>query len=159
MILVDERDERLTVFQGPRGPRGNQGNMGNQGNPGNQGGQGGRGEPGERGERGTAGLSVPVRRALVFLFVLNVLLAGANMLWTAHQVTRGSAAAVAVTRALCESSNVARAQSIQLWDFILDLPASAPPTAAQEKRTAAFRAFLGKAYQPRNCAHISPGNP
>lgn len=30
-------------------------------------------------------LSIPVRRALVYLFVLSTLLAGANFLWSAHQ--------------------------------------------------------------------------
>ncbi len=57
-----------------RGPRGQQGNQGNQG------------------ERGAAGLSVPVRRALVWLFVLSVILAGANLLWTAHEVHASQAA-------------------------------------------------------------------
>lgn len=72
-LSVSERDERLAV-QGPRGPQGRRGDQGNQGNQGN------------RGEQGKAGLSVSVRRALVFLFVLNVALAGANLLWTAHEV-------------------------------------------------------------------------
>ena len=56
-------------------------------------GQGQRGEQGERGKqgsRGEAGLSRTVRRALVFLFILNVLMAGANMLWTAHVVQAGN---------------------------------------------------------------------
>ena len=77
---MDEQDERLTVNQGPRGAQGSQGNQGSQG------------ERGERGEPGLAGLSVPVRRALVFLFMLNVLMAGANMLWTAHVVQSGDQA-------------------------------------------------------------------
>lgn len=53
-------DERLAV-QGPRGPQGN------------------------RGEQGTAGLSAPVRRALVFMFALFILLVAANFLWSARQ--------------------------------------------------------------------------
>jgi hypothetical protein len=64
--------------QGPRGVQGVQGAQGNQGNQGN------------RGEQGTAGLSTSVRRAILFLFALNVLLAGANMLWTAHSVSTGN---------------------------------------------------------------------
>ena len=93
---MSEQDERLAVFQGPRGPQGNQGKQGNQGNPGgegnpgNPGGQGLRGEQGERGERGASGLSRPVRRALVYLFVLSVGLALANLLWTAHVVQAGN---------------------------------------------------------------------
>ena len=84
------QDERLTVFQGPRGPQGNQGNPGNPGSQGDPGERGGQGERGERGEHGAAGLSRSVRRALVFLFALNVLLAGANLLWTAHEVQAGN---------------------------------------------------------------------
>lgn len=78
--------------QGPRGPQGNQGNMGNQGNPGrsgNQGQQGQRGQQGlqgQEGERGAAGLSRPVRRALVFLFALSVALAAFSLFWTVHEV-------------------------------------------------------------------------
>jgi hypothetical protein len=68
-----EEDERLAV-QGPQGPRGSQGNQGN------------------RGEKGASGLSVDVRRALVFLFALAVLMAGANLLWTAHEVHASQAA-------------------------------------------------------------------
>ena len=64
---MNEHDERLAV----RGPRGHPGRQGNQGN---------------RGEQGAPGLSIPVRRALVFLFILNVALAVANLLWTSHEV-------------------------------------------------------------------------
>ena len=57
-------DERLPA-QGPRGPRG---------------------------ERGAAVLSSPVRIALVFLFGLSVILAGANLLWTDREVHASQAA-------------------------------------------------------------------
>ena len=62
--MTGEDTERL-AYQGPRGRQGNQGN---------------------RGERGAPGLSAPIRRALVWLFALSVILAGANLLWTAHEV-------------------------------------------------------------------------
>ena len=68
---VGEQGERL-AFQGLRGPRGEQGNQGN------------------RGEPGVPGLSRPVRRALVVVFVLNLGLAGANLLWTEHEVMGNS---------------------------------------------------------------------
>jgi hypothetical protein len=74
-----EDSERLAV-PGPRGPQGRQGNQGN------------------RGEQGTTGLSVDVRRALVFLFALSVILAGANLLWTAHEVHASQAAIQASQR-------------------------------------------------------------
>ena len=67
---VNGEGERL-AGRGPRGPQGNQGN---------------------RGERGTAGLSSPVRLALVFLFALSVILAGLNLFWTAHEVHASQAA-------------------------------------------------------------------
>lgn len=67
---MSEQDERLAV-QGPRGQQGVQGEQGIQG---------------DRGARGIPGLSHSVRRALVYLFALNVLLAIANILWTAHEV-------------------------------------------------------------------------
>ena len=59
------------IGQGPRGAQGNQGN---------------------RGEQGASGLSRTIRRALVFLFALPVVLAGANLLWTAHEVNASQAA-------------------------------------------------------------------
>lgn len=54
------QDKRLAV-QGPAGPQGKQG------------------------EQGKAGLSIPVRRALVFMFTLFLLLSAANFLWAARQ--------------------------------------------------------------------------
>lgn len=70
--MTGEDGERL-AFQGPRGRQGNQGN---------------------RGERGTTGLSISVRRALVYMFMLSVILAGANLLWTAYAVRASQASQV-----------------------------------------------------------------
>lgn len=47
---------------------------------------GAQGPRGPQGEPGAAGLSAPVRRALVFLFALAVILAGLNLTWTAYEV-------------------------------------------------------------------------
>ena len=74
--VTGERDERMVV-QGPRGPQGNQGNQGNPGHPGTR---------GEQGMRGPAGLSRPVRRALVYLFTLSMALAAFSLFWTVHEV-------------------------------------------------------------------------
>lgn len=57
---MSEHDERVAV-QGPAGPQG------------------------EEGKQGKTGLSTPVRRALVFLFVLCVALGAFNLIWSAHQ--------------------------------------------------------------------------
>jgi hypothetical protein len=70
---VSENEEQSTG-RGERGPQGRQGNQGN------------------RGEQGTTGLSVDVRRALVFLFALSVILGGLNLTWTAHEVHASQAA-------------------------------------------------------------------
>jgi hypothetical protein len=67
---VNEDSERL-AYPGPRGPQGNQGNQG---------------------EHGTAGLSRPVRRALVFMFALAVALGALSLFWTAHEVHVSAAA-------------------------------------------------------------------
>jgi hypothetical protein len=67
---MSERDERL-AFQGPQGEQGSRG---------------------EKGERGSAGLSRPVRRAILFLFVLNLLFAFANFAWTAYSVNANNQA-------------------------------------------------------------------
>lgn len=50
------------------------------------------GPRGPRGERGPAELSRAVRSALVFLYALSVILAGANLFWTAHSVDTSRAA-------------------------------------------------------------------
>jgi Na+-driven multidrug efflux pump len=74
----------MVFHQGPRGAQGNQGN---------------------RGEQGATGLSIPVRRAVVFLFALAALLGGLSLFWTAHEVHASQAASRAATqaevRALC----------------------------------------------------------
>lgn len=60
---MNERDERYAA----RGPKG---------------------ETGETGQRGAAGpgMTDGARRAVIFLFIFSMALAGANLFWTAHQV-------------------------------------------------------------------------
>ena len=62
-----------------------------------------------------AGLGNPARRALVFLFALNILLAGANVLWTAHVVNVG---------------NQARCASV-MGDATIPLPQQSPSSPAR----------------------------
>ncbi len=50
------------------------------------GGKGDKGDRGEQGKRGEPGLSMPVRRALVFMFVFMLVLSGVNLWWTAHAI-------------------------------------------------------------------------
>lgn len=65
----------------------------------------------------------------------------------------------AVTSAnLCRSSNVSRAEQIQLWDYILGL--SPPPrTAAGRAQADRFRAHVAVLFAPRNCADVNPESP
>ena len=96
---MSEQDERLAV-QGPRGQQGIQGIQG------------------DRGEHGAAGLSRSIRRALVYLFVFNVVLAAANILWTAHVV---------------QSGNQARCSTV-VADATIPLPAAGNPARLWESR-------------------------
>lgn len=100
------------------------------------------------------------RKFVIVDVLLTVALAATGAV-SVHAAQTASSAA-ANNRALCQSSNVARAQSIELWDYLLALPpakGAPPPSAEQKERVAAFRAFLDKVYEPRNCSHVSPGNP
>ena len=83
----------------------------------------------------------------------------------AHDANTSAQAAKAVAsvaqqnnRALCLSSNVARAQQIDLWDYLLGLSAR-PETAQQRKVITEFKAHLSLIFAPRDCDHVSPGNP
>lgn len=65
---------------------------------------------------------------------------------------------------LCQAGNVARAQQVGLWEYVLHI--SRPPpheTAAQhaqrERTVRAFTAHLHKVFAPRNCAHPSRTEP
>jgi hypothetical protein len=57
----------------------------------------------------------------------------------------------------CQAANGTRAQTIQLWDYILSLPAAPAPheTAAQKaarlKAKADFRAYVHRVFAPRDC--------
>ena len=58
--------------------------------------------------------------------------------------------------ALCQSSNVARAQQIDLWEFLIHL--SPPPrTARGRELIAKFEHHLHVVYAPRDCAALGKG--
>lgn len=50
-----------------------------------------KGEPGPKGEKGEPGMTAGARRAVIYLFVLTLLLSGANLLWTSHAVNANQA--------------------------------------------------------------------
>ena len=45
-----------------------------------------KGDRGPKGDKGDRGMPTGQRRAIIYLFVLTLLLAGANLLWTGHAV-------------------------------------------------------------------------
>ena len=106
-----------------RGPRGAQGNQGN------------------RGEQGAAGLSSPVRRALVFMFALAVLLGALDLFWTAHEV-HASQAAVQAAQVREQAMQRSQGQAIgrKLCATLGALAALEPPPG--NPKTNPSRAYL-----------------
>lgn len=110
------------------------------------------------------------RRLVIIDIVLTVITVGLSV-WLglvatqAHNASssasRAQIAAAAVAqsnRNLCLSNNLARAQQIQLWRYVLTI--SGPPkTPAQRERTAQFEARLQSLFAPRDCAHLSANTP
>lgn len=96
---------------------------------------------------------------IVFDILLTVALSGVGAV-SVHAVQSADSAR-ASQAALCEAGNVARAQQVQLWGFVLSLSAPAkgspPQTAAQKARVAAFKAYLARDFAPRNCAALTNG--
>jgi len=83
----------------------------------------------------------------------------------AHNADTSASAARAVAavaqqdnRALCEASNVSRAQQLGLWDYLFSL-AGKPATARTAKLDAEFLHHVAVVFAPRDCSHVSPGKP
>lgn len=109
-------------------------------------------------------MSNAARMALAIVSMMILLAAGATGNWfftrdavstaehaIATAITARQAAAVAQQDQynLCISVNQARAQQIQLWDFIISL---SPPKDAQARHNlAVFEVYLHKVFAPRNC--------
>ena len=63
--------------------------------------------------------------------------------------------AASVTQ-LCQAGNEARAEQIQLWQFVVHISKSAPHQAAQHARAVrAFEAYRHHVFRPSNCQSIS----
>lgn len=54
----------------------------------------------------------------------------------------------------CETSNEARANNKQLWDYLLNLPTPNAPTLQQKEVRNQFSVFVGKTFSPRNCSKL-----
>ena len=123
--------------------------------------EGPRGDRGPRGERGEQGLSWGIRYAVVFLFILTFLLAGASS-WFSIRAVRGEVSNRATITQLCETGNGFRADQVTLWTHLVAI-SSPPPheTAAQKaaraKTVRAFLAYVRKVFKPRDCTASSEG--
>ena len=84
-----------------------------------------KGEKGDRGERA----SPRQRRAVIYLFVLTVFLAGANLLWTAHEVNASRAAQAHVQALQQQQGQVIGRKLCQTLD---SLAALTPPGGSPE---------------------------
>lgn len=60
----------------------------------------------------------------------------------------------ASTLALCQAQNTARAQQVELWEFLLSL-GKPPQTAQQKKVVAEFVTHLHKIFAARDCAALA----
>lgn len=95
-------------------------------------------------------------RAIVVLFALSFLLAGAAYFFSVRAV-QGQVRSRASVVQLCQAGNESRAQQVTLWTHLVAI--SAPPphqTPAQKaQRDTLIRQFLAyvrKVFAPRNCA-------
>ena len=95
--------------------------------------------------------------AVVFLFIFSLILAGANLLFTAHLVNKASANSASIVQ-LCEQANSEHAKQVRLWTYIVAFtPPPAHETSAQRaqrlKVSVLFLAHVRQIFAPRNCTH------
>ena len=98
-------------------------------------------------------------RAVVSLFVLSFLLAGASS-WFSVRAVQGEVSSRASTLALCQAGNDARAQQVTLWTHLIAI--SAPPPRqtpaqkqARDKLIGSFLAYVRHVFAPRNCDKLT----
>ena len=98
--------------------------------------------------------------AVVFLFFLTLAIGTANLLFTSVLVNRVDVTKASVIQ-LCQSGNDARAQQVQLWEFVIHIskppPHETPAHRAQRERTVAqFVTHLHHVFGLRNCQEEPP---
>ena len=92
-------------------------------------------------------------RAFVIVVIalsLAIILAGG----IAVHATGEAETAVSAQLALCQSSNVARAQQVSLWEFLIHLGAP-PRTAKGRMRVSEFEHHLYVVFAKRDCAALA----
>ena len=51
----------------------------------------------------------------------------------------------------CETTNAARANNKELWDYLLSLPPREPRTTEEQKQLDAFKEFVNKTFAEKDC--------
>lgn len=93
-------------------------------------------------------------RWLAISLILDVLLT-IGFGYTTIRANNAASKAESSTHAIirnCETSNEARANNKKLWDYIINLPPTQPPTSEQQKRIADFKKFIDMTFAPRDCS-------
>ena len=54
----------------------------------------------------------------------------------------------------CQQGNVTRLQQLQIWDYVLAVPPTKPPTAREKAVRADFKGFVHRVFAPRDCSKI-----
>lgn len=94
-------------------------------------------------------------RAVVTLFVLSFLLAGASF-WLSVRTVQGQITSRASVTQLCQAGNESRAQQVTLWTHLvaMNVPPPHETPAQKQKRQALTREFLAYVrtiFAPRDC--------
>ena len=105
-------------------------------------------------------VSHATRVALSIVFLVGLLTAGlvVEYFLLQHALSSASAAhqiamvAQQQQNALCEAGNTARAQQVNLWQYIIQL--SPAKTEQQRENIVKFETYLNHVFAPRNCAHL-----
>jgi hypothetical protein len=114
---------------------------------------------GKRNRRMIWGLIISITLDLILTAFVAVTAIQAHDANNSAKTARAVAVAAAQNnRNLCESSNIARAQQVELWTYLFDL-AGPPKTAQGAKLTAEFKHHLQVVFAPRDCSHVNPGKP
>ena len=114
---------------------------------------------GHKNRRMIWGLIVSIALDLILTAVVAVFAIQAHDANTSAQAARAIAAVASQnSRDLCESSNVSRAQQVELWGYLFSL-AGPPRTAQGAKLTAEFKHHLQVVFAPRDCGHPNPRTP
>jgi hypothetical protein len=104
-------------------------------------------------------ISTGAARAVVSLFVLAFLLAGASY-WLSVRAVHGEVANRASVTQLCQSGNSFRADQVTLWTHLVAISTPSatltPAQAAQRQALiSAFLAYVRQVFAPRDCGGLS----